>query len=214
MSAPRISPLAGPFHQDPTTAVTVMARARMMPPESMANAMLKTALSDIERGGWDEQVISWLIAKDVSTIATMASLMRRCWEAGVVVGRAEIVDEQPAVRALRAEVDDLTDRMMRASVSLGYAGGELRDMTFERDETRDQLTHAIAAEQAYRSAAARATNALALVERAVEDAQTALDNRAASPWTDEGFDRQIIIEALIDAIRHAVASVRDEGGEP
>lgn len=191
MSAERVPPLPGPLDRDPTSDVYDLAGGQphvpddLIRPRTLARAMLTTALEDVQLDTWDEYVITWLKSWDVGTIATVASLMRRCWEAGVTVGYSEVVDEQSAVQRAQAEVEALTRTVDHLHAALDGVEG---------------------ADDAYRSAAVRATDALALIDRAVEDAQAALD--------DEGFDRQVVVDALIGAIRHALAPLRDEGVQP
>ena len=87
--------------------------------------MLASAVIDIDRGAFDDQVITWLAGQDVSVIATVASLLRRCWQAGSEIGRAEVVDEAPAVAAAQAEAADLARRLKQAIAERDAAREEL-----------------------------------------------------------------------------------------
>lgn len=75
-----------------------------------AQAMLDSALAGVDRGAWDETVLTWLATKDPAAVATFASLMRRCWQAGAAAGRAEVADELAAVREWR-EVSTLVHKL-------------------------------------------------------------------------------------------------------
>lgn len=60
--------------------------------------MLAEALKDVDQGAWDHEVVDWLGRKDAQTVATVASLLRRAFEAGLSAGRAERAEELPAKR--------------------------------------------------------------------------------------------------------------------
>jgi DNA-binding transcriptional regulator YhcF (GntR family) len=90
-SGPRagvVRPLAGPCDQDPTVLVYELAQGRgdddggAARAHQVARAMLAAAVVDLPRGGWDEQVLTWLARWDISVVATVASLMHRCRLAG------------------------------------------------------------------------------------------------------------------------------------
>lgn len=73
-------------------------------------------------GGQDRAVVAWLAGhahRDPvasSTIATVASLLRRAWAAGVEAGRAELAGESAAVARLRAELASLARRLPEVDV--------------------------------------------------------------------------------------------------
>ena len=194
-----VLPLPGPLHQDPTSEVHRLALAAVGPStgagpaqkqaavgvtaQRVADAMLFAAFADLELGEWDAQIVNWLRVKDVSVVATLASLARRCFEAGARAGRAEVVDEVPLVGHLRASVaaleDDLRDRNARV-------GELLRSRDVARGEVEDLR------------AAARVVRDV--VRDATSTASTALD--------DEGADRQAIAEHLIAVVRNATGGAR------
>lgn len=91
-----VLPLPGPLDDDPAAAVREMASDGDA--LRVARTMLASAVIDIPRGAQDERVITWLAGWDVSTIATIASLMRRCWQAGAAARHAELEDEIAALR--------------------------------------------------------------------------------------------------------------------
>lgn len=95
MSADAV-PLPGPLNEDPTEHIGNLVTARRQ---------LAAAVSGIDLGHHDLRIVAWVQGKDISVIATLASLLRRAWEAGIAAGRAERVDEAPAVLAAREEAD-------------------------------------------------------------------------------------------------------------
>lgn len=106
--APRpVLPLPGPFHDASTPELTALDLVA-------ARTMLASALVDVERGAYDDQVVGWLAGRSAPHIAVVASLLRRCWQAGAAAGRREVLDEKPLVQHLRASIanleDDLRDR--------------------------------------------------------------------------------------------------------
>lgn len=108
-------PLPGPLEHDPTTAVTEQARKTGLTPETVARAMLGAAAVRLQRGAWDEQVLTMVATRwDVSTIATLASWLRRAFEDGIAVGHAELVDATPRVQELLAEAQELSNRLAKA----------------------------------------------------------------------------------------------------
>jgi len=96
-------PLAGPLHQDPTVEVYRLGQlapadrndvsAPMTAAHGVAEQMLGTALAGVELGDWDRQVIAWLARKDISTLVTVASLLRRATVVGVEAGRREAAED-------------------------------------------------------------------------------------------------------------------------
>jgi cell division protein FtsB len=107
-------PLPGPLTDSPA-----------LPDQATAVTHLDTALARIRVGAYDREAADNVVAAlDRATVAAVASWMRRSYEAGVVAGRAERVDESAHVQRLdaqvevlraevarlRAEVDDLRER--------------------------------------------------------------------------------------------------------
>ena len=115
----QVVPLPGPLHVDPTGEVANLVTARRM---------LGEALADVERGTWDDRIVAWLTGKDIAVIATVASLLRRAWEAGLAAGRSETVDEQPAVQALHAQVEELGHRLDDATAERAAFGQAIADV--------------------------------------------------------------------------------------
>lgn len=111
-------PLPGPLDEDPTGQVYGIAAepTRMLDgvvhdrADHLARAMLTSALVDVELGAYDERIVQWLMRWDVGTIATVASLLRRAWQAGVAAGRVEAAEELAAIVEWR-EVDALVRRL-------------------------------------------------------------------------------------------------------
>lgn len=141
-----VLPLAGPLEEDPTNAVEFLAAepSRILDGVqdralAMARTMLASAVVDLERGAWDERVIEWLAGKDVSVIATVASLLRRAFEAGVAAGRSEVVEEQPLVQHLRREVSKLVAEVEEATEEVRGLEDELRAADAKTDRFRQAL---------------------------------------------------------------------------
>jgi hypothetical protein len=87
-------PSAGPLEQwpDVTTA--------------QARAMLEAALEGLALGPVDDVVRDRLTGLEpAAAAAVVAGWLRRVFEAGLSAGRAEVVDEQPTVQRLRAEIE-------------------------------------------------------------------------------------------------------------
>lgn len=84
--------------------------------------MLSAALAGLDLGAVDRRAAEAIRTLDPETIAAVASLLRRAWQAGVDVGRAEQVDEHPRVQALDNALADLT-----------HEADELRRRLEERD---------------------------------------------------------------------------------
>ena len=168
-----VVPLPGPLHTDPTASVYAVAFCdqRMLDGVTdlgvralhTARAQLSVAVADVETGAWDEQIITWLFGQEIAAVATVASLLRRCWEAGSATGRAERVDEQPIVAHLQASLaaleDDLRDRDARVAellVSRDVARAECRDLHVEWDYAREVAAARGEAVDGVRDALARA----------------------------------------------------------
>ena len=97
------TPLPGPIAVDPSSELLDLASpgsSGSVPDTSVpdtsaaARAMLAAALDGIQLGAYDEQVIAWLQVRDASTVAVVASLLRRAWTAGLAAGRMEIREER------------------------------------------------------------------------------------------------------------------------
>src|SRR5512143_3954066 len=101
---------------------------------AQAHRMLEQALAGLTLGPVDQDAQARLTELDPAiAAAVVASWLRRAWTAGVAAGRAEVVDEAPAVARARATV---------AQVPRWW-----RDATAERDEARDDLRAAARAEE-------------------------------------------------------------------
>jgi hypothetical protein len=117
-------PLPGPLHADPTGVVSaacgpVRSVADLSAPMRRARGMLRTALLDVELGPWDERIVAWLDGWDVSVVATVASLLRRAFEAGQVLSRVETGgDVRAAIAGARLVVDDETAEARQALSAL------------------------------------------------------------------------------------------------
>lgn len=90
----RSVPLPGPIEADPTDELRDLADPRgaperVVPVGDVARWMLHQALGGIRLGAFDRQIVAWLAGRDAPTIATVASLLRRAWHAGMDDGRAE-----------------------------------------------------------------------------------------------------------------------------
>lgn len=111
-------PLPGPLEVEPTRQVYALlgpdgeARrdpgAGVFPAMDLAREMLDEALTGIPLGAYDARIVGWLKGWDVPTVATIASLLRRCFVAGAEAGRREVVDEHPTAQQLRAPLGALT----------------------------------------------------------------------------------------------------------
>lgn len=84
------TPLAGPLHEAPQVSA------------QLAGAMFDEALTGLPLGAYDLRIIREMDGGDPSAIAAVASLLRRSWAAGLVVGRREVADEQWSVTAMLA----------------------------------------------------------------------------------------------------------------
>lgn len=158
-AAPRpVLPLPGPLDQDPTTVLVRMAAPRAAavgqlvdstdPGRQVARQMLTTAVAGLPRGMWDEQILRWLAGRDVSLVATVASLLRRAWQAGIATGRAERVEEHQAVQEMRTLLAALTGELEDARRETRQAEDDLRERDTELGEVlaeRDRLSIALRA---------------------------------------------------------------------
>jgi hypothetical protein len=89
-------PPAGPLEQWPDVTA------------AQARAMLEAALEGLALGPVDVVVRDRLTDPDRSlatAAVVVAGWLRRVFEAGLSAGRAEVVDEQPTVQRLRAEIE-------------------------------------------------------------------------------------------------------------
>jgi hypothetical protein len=87
--------------------------------------MWRIALAHVATlGGWDRKISDWLLGKDAGTLATVAAWLRRAWNAGRMVGRREVLDEQAA--ALAALADDIRGTCDHADRTLadGLSGAQ------------------------------------------------------------------------------------------
>lgn len=66
-------------------------------------------------GGWDRTITAWLAGKGPDVVATVASLLRRAWQAGLKAGRREALDE---AGALRVELDRVTGQLATLTVDV------------------------------------------------------------------------------------------------
>jgi hypothetical protein len=88
----RVVPPAGPLEQWPQVT------------PGQAAQMLGSALEGLALGSVDRDAAQRLTGLDPAiAAAVVASWIRRAFEAGLAAGRAEMVDEAPAVAAARAE---------------------------------------------------------------------------------------------------------------
>lgn len=103
--AGRTPPLPGPLHERPRVD------------SATSKAMLTDALTGIELGAYDDRILAGEASGwDAPTRATVASLLRRAWAAGVAVGRAELAEESAAVARLRAELASLARALPEVDV--------------------------------------------------------------------------------------------------
>jgi hypothetical protein len=145
-----VLPLPGPLEEDPTGEVYELAgpdahNPRTNRPLELSRTMLRTALVDVERGAYDERIIAWLAGWDVSTIATVASLFCRCYEAGSAAGRAERSEERPTVKRLRANIARLVDDLgtlqreaREAEADRAWKAEEAASLQLALDDVRDR----------------------------------------------------------------------------
>lgn len=186
--APRpVVPLPGPLALDPTTAVAELAAAAGVPVGQVAREMLTAAVAGLPRGMWDEQVLRWLGDRDVSVVATVASLLRRAWLAGIATGRAERVEEHEAVQQMQALLAEL--------------GDDLQDAEREAHELQDELR----AKDAELGEVLAERHRLAVALRAIEDA-------AAQCRAGEDTTADTAVSVLLTVIEAALRVPPAEGG--
>lgn len=222
-----VLPLPGPLEVDPTAAVYELAGpapdAEFGMPLQLARAMLASAVVDVQRGAFDERILTWLAGWDVATVATVASLLRRCWQAGAAAGRQEVLDERPIVQHLRASLaaleDDLWDRNARVAELLlarDSARSEVALLTAseaaaqERAEVYGQnLDPLLAANEELRAENARLAAAAVAAETRADRSEAALDAivAAAEEAKDEVSPGKRLAE-LFAAIEDAVGGAR------
>jgi hypothetical protein len=106
-----VVPLPGPLDQDPTIASERAAAGSFVPLGPVTAAtMLSLALARIGIGRWDRELAGYMLG-DASTTATVASWLRRSYEAGVADGRAERVEETETIPRLQGMVTAVTQRL-------------------------------------------------------------------------------------------------------
>lgn len=117
-------PLPGPLDEGPDLAVCAVAGGSLGALKA-AREMLTNALADVEIGRYDRLIVGWASDMlDAASIATLASLLRRTWEAGAGAGRREVVDET-AVGARLAEVEAERDRLLAEVATLRTSMGAI-----------------------------------------------------------------------------------------
>src|SRR5512143_1280138 len=115
---------------------------------SQAHRMLEQALAGLTLGPVDQDAQARLTELDPAiAAAVVASWLRRAWTAGVAAGRAEVVDEAPAVARARAKAQARTRQLAAARATVAQVTRWWRDATAERDEARDDLRAAARAEE-------------------------------------------------------------------
>jgi hypothetical protein len=78
-------------------------------------------------GGWDRTIAAWLSGKDAGIIASVAAWLRRAWQAGLLAGRREVLDETGGrdtdLHVLAADIERIADQ---ADIQLteGEAGAQ------------------------------------------------------------------------------------------
>jgi hypothetical protein len=167
-----VLPVAGPLERWPD-ATTAQARA-----------MLDTALSGLGLGPVDQDARDRLTGLDpvgldpVAAAAAIASWVHRSFQAGHHAGRAEA----------RAQADKLE----RAVATLKRVNSWWRDATAERDEAREDLEAAAAAEERYGR---------------VVDEVVAAATEAECVVEDDTADTRVALRVLLVGIERAVAGV-------
>jgi hypothetical protein len=81
MSDPR-TPLDGPLTHDPTAAMYQTGQGTYPEARERCDGMLAAAVEGLHLGAWDRQILTWLTIKDMSVVATIASLLWRARHAG------------------------------------------------------------------------------------------------------------------------------------
>ena len=139
MNARLAPPLHGPFDTDPTDAVyTVAADAHdgatpfgSLTVRDVAGSMLDTAVNGLPLGAYDALILAWLRNQDLDVMATVASLLRRAWLAGVETGHDEALDETrtaPEVEGLRLALACITAAAWEADRQLGDETADRQDI--------------------------------------------------------------------------------------
>jgi len=154
---------------------------------AQAAGMLEQALSGLALGPVDQDAAARLTGLDPAiAAAVVASWIRRSFQAGLATGRAEAVDETPAVQQVRAEARALTRKLTTARAARAQVYGWWRDATAERDEAREDL------EQVIDQVAAAAVEAGLVVDDDTADTRVVLRTllarleQAAGPLTQDG----------------------------
>ena len=117
-----VLPLPGPLAQDPTPVLAELAGSVDLAP-GLARTMLASATVELARGVFDDAALAVVSGLEPGTIAAVASLFRRAWQAGASAGRVEAVDAADVagrVAELGAELEELGARY--AAARLGVAG--------------------------------------------------------------------------------------------
>lgn len=139
-----VLPLPGPLDQDPLEAVAAIAAEHAQLVVSTACTMLACALVDVECGAWDERVVEQLAELDASVIATVASLLRRCWQAGAAAGRAEVQAELAEAEATVTRLADERDGLQAARLELRTVCRDREARIRELEQDRDATAQALA----------------------------------------------------------------------
>jgi hypothetical protein len=225
----RAVPLAGPIEELRLSAFT----------DVQARAMLAQALTGVELGGLDREILAFLPTVDTRATVVVASLIRRAWSAGVQVGRAERLDEVAAVAAAHRATGDLADTVLalveRALVDLD---DEHADRQYVVEHLIEAVTRAVEGYSAGSDRMARAAAVSVARYRAVlakgsggdtyearqlaftvsvECAATMLDSDAelaAAVRAVVAVDQEQYAAALGQAIRAHQAAERDAAPRP
>ena len=131
----RVLPSPGPLVEDPAAELFALAEpdsrvgeGAQDRPLMVARAMLASALGDVERGAFDEQIITLLAAENLSVIAAVVSLMRRCRQAGARTGLADAgagSGELEEAERLGHVVDAVVEAAALAEIDRDAAGPSL-----------------------------------------------------------------------------------------
>jgi hypothetical protein len=101
----RTVPLPGPIEELRLSAFT----------DTQARAMLAQALSGVELGGLDREIVDFLPTVDTRASVVVASLIRRAWAACVQDGKSERLDEVVAVAKARQDLRALALTVLAAA---------------------------------------------------------------------------------------------------
>ena len=101
--------------------------------------MLDTAVNGLPLGAYDALILAWLRNQDLDVMATVASLLRRAWLAGVETGHAEALDETGTA----PEVEGLRRALSRITSAAREANRQLDDETADRQEIAETLIDTI-----------------------------------------------------------------------